>query len=190
MAWGYSRRPSTKPSADQEVARSIALDAFLEGKIALGKSVLEQHHTRLSKPQAKKAAVVLMNAGRADDAMAVLMMSMGKEQAQRELAPAPTATVGDILYTSWGYDQTNVDFYQVIEAKGATATIRKIAGRTASSERGSDYVVPQPGSFIGAPKKKRVQKDHPYTINMGDGEGHAHVWDGKPKYQTASGYGH
>lgn len=36
--------------------------------------------------------------------------------------------VGDIYYSSWGYDQTNVDFYQVVALKGKhTAVIRQIA---------------------------------------------------------------
>lgn len=29
--------------------------------------------------------------------------------------------VGDLFYASWGYDQTNVDFFQVIELVGATS---------------------------------------------------------------------
>lgn len=37
--------------------------------------------------------------------------------------------VGDLFVCSWGYDQTNVDFYQVVDVKGKTFTIRAIAGR-------------------------------------------------------------
>ena len=36
--------------------------------------------------------------------------------------------VGDILNTSWGYDQTNVEFYQVLSVKGNTITIQEICG--------------------------------------------------------------
>ena len=46
--------------------------------------------------------------------------------------PTPNADgvhVGDIFFDVWGYDQTNVDFYQVVSLKGRhTAVIRKIAG--------------------------------------------------------------
>lgn len=31
--------------------------------------------------------------------------------------------VGDIFYASWGYEQTNVDFFQVIELKGESSVI-------------------------------------------------------------------
>jgi hypothetical protein len=35
--------------------------------------------------------------------------------------------VGDIFYSVWGYEQTNVDFWQVVELKGKqTAVIREI----------------------------------------------------------------
>jgi hypothetical protein len=33
---------------------------------------------------------------------------------------------GDILSCSWGYDQTNVDFYQVIKTTAKTATVQEI----------------------------------------------------------------
>lgn len=34
--------------------------------------------------------------------------------------------VGDIYYTSWGYDQTNVDFYKLIALKGKTGTFETL----------------------------------------------------------------
>lgn len=45
--------------------------------------------------------------------------------------PTPNADgvhIGDLYYTSWGYDQTNINFYQVVALKGKrTAVIRQIA---------------------------------------------------------------
>lgn len=37
-----------------------------------------------------------------------------KKQAQKTLSASDFYKVGDILSTSWGYEQTNVDFYKVI----------------------------------------------------------------------------
>ena len=188
MARGY--RKSTKPSELQENARKIAMDAFLEGKMADGKRILEVERTRLSKPQAKMVAKHLSDQGRIDDAMTVLMMSMGQDQAKRELSPAPKANVGDILYTSGGYEQTNVAFYEVVGVSGASATIRKLSKRIARFSQYDDYVVPVPGSFVGEPTTKRVQKSNysPYTVAIGSD--HAWVWDGTPQRQTAAGLGH
>jgi hypothetical protein len=36
--------------------------------------------------------------------------------------------VGDQLYTSWGYDQTNVEFYAVTRVSGKRVWVREIAG--------------------------------------------------------------
>ena len=38
--------------------------------------------------------------------------------------------VGDLFYNSWGYEQTNLDFYQCVEKKGKTMTLRPIASKT------------------------------------------------------------
>lgn len=35
--------------------------------------------------------------------------------------------VGDIFKTCWGYDQTNVEYFQIIEVKGKFAILREIA---------------------------------------------------------------
>ena len=35
---------------------------------------------------------------------------------------------GDIFYNSWGYEQTNIDFYQVVSTTAKTITLRAIKG--------------------------------------------------------------
>lgn len=62
--------------------------------------------------------------------------------------------VGQIYVSSWGYDQTNVNFYQVIEKKNSKFKIVEIAKRycgEAPSGSMSDYVVPVRDNFIGEP---------------------------------------
>ena len=95
--------------------------------------------------------------------------------------------VGDILSSSWGYDQTNVDFYQVLAVAGKAVTLREVASKTVRQEHGADYVVAVPGHFTGPPMKRLVQEGGRVKIN--DSE-RAYKWDGKPQYETASGYGH
>ena len=192
--WGF--RESTKPTELQENARKIAADAFLEGKMIEGKTILDNARTKLAKPQAKKIAHILAKQGRFDAATEVLLLSnWSEESAKEELAPQPTAKVRDILYTSGGYDQTNVAFYEVVAVSGATATIRKLAKRTVADHQYDIEVVPVPGSFVGAPMKKRIQKTRgfgtagfSYKLKVGDQS--AWLWDGKPERETAAGYGH
>ena len=43
---------------------------------------------------------------------------------------------GDILHHSWGYDQTNCDFYQVAEVKPVSVVLKKIAAKTVAGSEG------------------------------------------------------
>lgn len=98
--------------------------------------------------------------------------------------------VGDILYSSWGYDQTNVDFYEVTELRGKMVVIREVASKTVKSTPPQDYVVPVPGRYIGKPMKKRPQVSGGRPYVKITSFAHAYPWDGKPKYQTSGGWGH
>lgn len=93
--------------------------------------------------------------------------------------------VGDILDTSWGYDETHVDFYQVVEVRGKVLIIREITQRVDHETQGAEYVVPAKDSFTGGPIR---------IIPTSSGvkiDGHyGSLWEGKPKYQTAAGWGH
>jgi hypothetical protein len=55
-------------------------------------------------------------------------------------------SVGSVFSYSWGYDQTNVEFWQVIARSGTTVRLRQIASETVqSSER---HVRPRPDAFL------------------------------------------
>jgi hypothetical protein len=100
--------------------------------------------------------------------------------------------VGDVLYSSWGYDQTNIDWFQVVGAPTEkTVLIREIASKTArSTGYGQDYVVPVPGKFVGPVMKKIPKGDGKYLSVKIDNVRTAWKWDGKPKQETSSGWGH
>ncbi len=68
--------------------------------------------------------------------------------------------VGDIFYTSWGYGQTNIDFYKVLEVRGRAITFVQIGydRRDAIENCFEQYkVTPDPNNEIGKPFKKIVQ---------------------------------
>ncbi len=107
-------------------------------------------------------------------------------QAQADKATDHGLVVGSILYSSWGYDQTNVDFYEVVAVTGKQVIIREIAAK----QVGRDSVVPVPGKFVGAPMRKApsIYQGKPWVkINS---YASAKLWDGKPAYETPSGEGH
>jgi len=107
-----------------------------------------------------------------------------------------TLKEGDILSCSWGYDQTNVDFYQVTKVvSGKTVKIRQIAKKSVDVKFGeyrevtSDYVEPVKGSFLERAEEmtKRVSKGNCISISSFE---FASPWSGKPMYETATGFGH
>ncbi len=67
--------------------------------------------------------------------------------------------VGQVLYDSWGYEQTNIDFYQVVEVSEKSIKIRSIAGELVPSSHGHDYGKTRPvvDSFSGEVILKKVQ---------------------------------
>lgn len=86
-----------------------------------------------------------------------------RKQAERKARSAGhSLKVGDVLNTSWGYDQTNVDYYQVVGLKGkATVKLREIAAR----QHDESHVLPAVDSFIGETFEKRVNQHNAVRIS-------------------------
>jgi len=95
--------------------------------------------------------------------------------------------VGEILYSSWGYDQTNIDFYQIVKKTKSMVTIQKIGKEYLDTKYESENLVkPVKNDFIGKEMKKKVGA---YGVSLNT-YANASLWDGQPKYQTAFGWGH
>ena len=71
--------------------------------------------------------------------------------------------IGQIFRRSWGYDQTNVDYFQVVAIKAKTVVVRAISYKEVPGSRGfmSCSIVPDKDNFIGSelPKVCRVSED-------------------------------
>lgn len=95
---------------------------------------------------------------------------------------------GSILYSSWGYDQTNVNFYEVIDTTAKTISVKEIKQKVISDKGPSVSVVGLPGKFIDSKVyKRRVQPNGSIKIDSSE---RAYLWDGSPLHQTGFGYGH
>ena len=106
---------------------------------------------------------------------------------------------GDIYSTSWGYDETHVNFYQVTRVTAAKAELLPIG---ATSVAGG--VVPNPNHVrtwdvltgINSEDPKRTKlcsvgsgyQGKPSIVLRG-GRHWAYKWDGKPEYQSDPWYG-
>ena len=58
--------------------------------------------------------------------------------------------VGDVVYTSWGYDQTNVEYYQITELKAKSVVVRQISVNSSDhGQPGGGKVAPRRYEFVG-----------------------------------------
>lgn len=115
--------------------------------------------------------------------------------------------VGDILHHSWGYDQTNCDFYQVVEVKKASVILRKIGAKTVEGSEGfmSESLMPEKDAFVIegfqalTKRDKNISPENPTIIKLvqfwvnEDGSlryyipapyGWCDLWKGKPEYSS------
>ena len=66
--------------------------------------------------------------------------------------------VGNVFCCSWGYDQTNIDYYEVVALNGQTqATVRPIAALAEPDEWLQGDCTPRPGHYTGEPFRVRIQ---------------------------------
>lgn len=80
------------------------------------------------------------------------------KRALERKAAVENVAVGDMFVASWGWEQTNVDAYQVVAKKGASVVLREIALESIEGSEGfmSDRVRPVKNAFIGGEFTKRV----------------------------------
>ena len=101
-----------------------------------------------------------------------------EQRAKRKDTPRSTEG-GALYYTMWGYDQTNVDFYEVVDLVGAvSAKVRKIGAVDAgngSEPWGTGKSVPAAGEYKGEAQTVRFVGDR-FKI-----DGHSATrWQGRP----------
>lgn len=77
-----------------------------------------------------------------------------------------TLKVGDVLHTSWGYEQTNVEYFEVIEVRGADVIVRELAQDRTETGFLQGRCSPRRGEFVGPPIRKRVGQGN--TLKMSD----------------------
>lgn len=91
-----------------------------------------------------------------------------------------TLKPGDILDGSWGYDQTQAEFWQVTGVKGNQVTIRKLCAELVPGSE--SRVMPRPGMFSNEyPEETRIAQPGNYVkcefCSLSP-------WDGLPAYET------
>lgn len=101
-----------------------------------------------------------------------------EEKAERAAVTHGLA-VGDVVYTSWGYDQTNVDFYEVVDVRTAkTVHIRPLGKTTTETGFMCGITQPRVGKFDGD-KVFRCRATGERVLCLMAGRS-ARWWDGRP----------
>ncbi|CAD7741035.1 hypothetical protein LMG31884_47200 (plasmid) [Xanthomonas hydrangeae] len=108
-----------------------------------------------------------------------------KAIAERQAAKqkAHTLAVGDVLYSSWGWEQTNISFYEVVAVRGAVVDLRLLHQDKRYTSDVSGTCTPCRGSYAGdVLKGKRPNGDNRIRLNSYSS---ASVYDGIPKAWTS-----
>ena len=88
------------------------------------------------------------------------------EKKARKSESTRTLNVGDVLYSSWGYEQTNIDFYLVTALVGKSSVkIIKVSGTKEYQEDMSGLIIPDLNSTIGEEFTKRVTNGNVVKIS-------------------------
>ena len=105
------------------------------------------------------------------------------ERAAQRVAAVENVQEGDIYVASWGWEQTNIDAYQVVAKKGATVTLREVGLQSVEGSEGfmCDRVVPVKDAFIGKEFKKRITGKY---IKIDDVRSASVAEDGKSFYRS------
>lgn len=102
---------------------------------------------------------------------------------RRKARNAPhNVEVGAIFYSSWGYEQTNVDFYQVTRViSDRSVEIRKIGQSSTTTGHDTGTCVAVKDAFLpkAEPERKMVAMSGGKPSLTIDGH-HASLWDGHP----------
>lgn len=102
---------------------------------------------------------------------------------------AHTIKVGDILYASWGYEQTNINFFQVVAVTKGTVTFGEIAQNVVDGSRGfmCENVTARKDAFLNEKRFTR-RADGNNSLSFAEHKDgykyHLSPYDGRPLYQS------
>jgi len=109
------------------------------------------------------------------------------KEAKKNLNAADFFAEGDIIYNSWGYEQTNIEFFQVVRITGKSIVVKGIGQEV---EEGSYYSHGMAFNVLALKDKFLNYKEEiKIMVRPGGGlttptksHGCFSKWDGRPKY--------
>lgn len=153
--------------------------AYLYGLSAIA------YHGKATKPdwhysfKSEERRLAYLNKWRAN--LAAHRDSVAKIKAERATFEH-TLKVGDVLHYSWGYDQTNLEFYEVVGTSRKSVSLRRIAAASTGQDGFmSGHYVPLRGKYLEpALRLKPVRPGNYVSMKFGS----ASKWTGSPSYAS------
>lgn len=105
-----------------------------------------------------------------------------KDERKAERAKPHTLKVGDILSGSWGYDQTNIDFFEVVATTRLSVDVRRLAQHRTATAWAQDDCMPIPGKYISEATTHRCSAGNCIKSPV---HGVASMWDGRKEHSTS-----
>lgn len=135
------------------------------------------------------------------DAFVAQFIQGERERAERKAAEREArkawqhdCKVGDVFRCSWGYDQTNIDYYEVTRVIGKLVEVRELCSQTDLTGHMSGDCVPMPGNYKTEPdySQEKVNGTYPRKPKAarrmkpqrcGDGQPYLAVYDFASAYR-------
>jgi hypothetical protein len=111
-----------------------------------------------------------------------------KKAANAEVKASDYYEIGDIVYNSWGYEQTNIDYYQVVKITPKGIEVAEIKSEIVEGSiysHGMAYdLTALKDQFIEDGETYKLRVYAAGRLSKPESYYHFSKWDGKPKYRS------
>lgn len=175
--------PETPPGTDLTIFRFTNRDGKPAAIVYQGRAQKPLYFYRYNTPERREQHVQETIQTRRE------VLERKQQELQKKRDWKHTAKVGDVLYFTWGYEQTNAEFFQVVAVGDKTIAVRPLKQKVVESHGSYDKVRPDVNHFDGPAVKKVPQMSGTsYYVRFDHGTGR--IWEGQPVSQTSAYAGH
>ena len=163
----------TKPNATSEHYHSLLIIKYGELCTAIfePKCTRPTWHYKHRSPEEQSGFIAGRKQG--EDQQELIRERYRKEAQEKAEAMKP----GAILCSSWGYEQTNIDFYKVIARKASSVVLVEIGQHRTYSGDMQGNCTPDESKVIGQPFTKRINRWG--GVNLATYK-YCQIWNGQP----------
>lgn len=115
-----------------------------------------------------------------------------KKAKRAKLKASDFWSVGDVAYTSWGYDQTNVEWFQIVRVLPRSVVVRQVKSNSSDhGQPGGGRTAPRRYEYIGPEISCPLSEDGSFTAGPCHNKEkpifrhHCSKWEGRSKYTSS-----